>query len=70
MRGSAGWRGCGGGMRDMTEFGGVTGESEEEDAEELSQDIVENEGLEVESDWVGLHTGTLALQVPVSIRVR
>lgn len=54
----------------MTEFGGVTGESEEEDAEELSQDIVENEGLEVESDWVGLHTGTLALQVPVSIRVR
>jgi len=49
---------------------GVTGESEEEEAEDVSQDIVETEGLEDESsqevDW---NTGTRASQVPVRNRV-
>lgn len=69
MRDSVGWRGCGAGKRGMAGLVGVTVESEEEGVEELSQDIVENGGLEDGSDAVGWHTGTLALQVPVSIRV-
>jgi hypothetical protein len=44
---------------------GVAGESEEECEEQLSQDIVETEGLEDESQALGWR----ALQVQVSIRV-
>lgn len=54
----------------MTWLTGGAGDSEEEVVEELSQDIVETEGLEDRSKEVGWHTGIHALQVPVSIRVR
>lgn len=67
MRDSAGWRSLGGGKRGIVgRLVGGTGELEGEDVEELSQDIVETEGLEDESQEVGWR----ALQVPVSIRVR
>jgi len=52
MRDSAGWRGFGAGKRRIVGFVGVTGKAEE-DVEELSQDIVETEGLGDESQVVG-----------------
>jgi len=54
----------------MTGLVGVTGEPEEEDVEELSQDIVENEGLEDKFDGVVCDSKSRVLQVPVSLRVR
>lgn len=69
MRDSGGWRVLGGMKRDMIGIVGVTGEPEEE-VEELSQDILATGVRERGSLEIGWHTGTRALQVPVSIRVR